>query len=160
MSSVHCHVAHSKHRKPLRNLLLSISFDWRIKLWDMKSTSSADNKQGSLLLEIVNPSYDYLCDVKWSPIHPALFACATADNSILIWNLLKSTSEPLDVIKLSADQSVIDNCLWDKSGKALLVGKSNGTVVQIELDETITTPKPNDEIEMERFVEKVLQKEI
>lgn len=47
------------------HLFLTSSIDWTIKLWSLK-----ENKP----LYSFEDNSDYVCDVAWSPIHPALFA--------------------------------------------------------------------------------------
>ena len=57
---------------------LTSSFDWTVKLWNMKENRA---------LHSFEDNSDYVYDVKWSPVHPALFASVNGMARIDLWNL-------------------------------------------------------------------------
>ena len=61
---------------------LTSSFDWTVKLWNMK-----ENRP----LHSFEDNSDYVYDVKWSPVHPALFASVNGMARIDLWNLNTDT---------------------------------------------------------------------
>jgi WD40 repeat protein len=48
------------------------------------------------LLELVAPTYDYVCDVKWSPVNGSLFSTITSGGVLAIWDISRSIVEPQD----------------------------------------------------------------
>lgn len=77
-------------RKVLKPLLLSSSLDWSVKLWNMgavfghQSTAvgavnGAPPSPASALAMFSNSTYEYICDVQWCPVHPALFCMVSAN---------------------------------------------------------------------------------
>lgn len=44
---------------------------------------------------------DYVCDVAWSPIHPAVFACVDGMGRLDVWNLNNDTEVCLLLLSLS-----------------------------------------------------------
>jgi WD40 repeat protein len=90
ITAVEPHPSSSQNHK---HLLLSSSLDWTVRLWDLKNFSTP-------LLEFSTPSYDYVCDVQWSPVHPAMFVTATSGGRLALWNLSRSTTEPVDAVSV------------------------------------------------------------
>ncbi len=87
---------HPSRSNKYKHLVLSSSLDWTVKLWDLKNFAQP-------LIEFFTPSYDYVCDVQWSPVHPAVFVTVTSGGRIALWNLSKSSTEPVDSINVVND---------------------------------------------------------
>lgn len=87
---------HPSRSNKYKHLLLSSSLDWTVKLWDLKDFTQP-------IFEFFAPSYDYVCDVQWSPVHPAVFVTVTSGGRISLWNLARSTTEPVDSLSLTAE---------------------------------------------------------
>jgi WD40 repeat protein len=79
---------HKGFLKGLGGLVLTSGVDWTVKLWSPASSDAP-------LLSMVSHSYDYMCDVKWNPGHPSLFATASSNGTIGLWNLAVSLDEPI-----------------------------------------------------------------
>ncbi len=173
MSQVDAHqgLVSSMHRNPhngkfFKDLLLTSSLDWTVKLWNT-SPSLFTNEP---LLEIVAPSYDYVCDVQWSPANASLFSTITSGGVLSLWDLSKSTLEVQDSfnvlkdspisssgganndVKSSSSSSNIDGGLnalnrlvWANDGLSLYVGDTRGNVRQIDVKESAAKPRPGDE---------------
>ena len=60
------------------HLFLTSSIDWTVKLWSLK-----ENRP----LHSFETNGDYVYDVAWSPIHPALFAAVDGTGRLDLWNL-------------------------------------------------------------------------
>ncbi|XP_032222152.2 cytoplasmic dynein 1 intermediate chain 2 [Nematostella vectensis] len=116
------------------HLFLTSSFDWTLKLWSHKSPrpyySFEDNG-------------DYIYDVKWSPIHPALFATVDGTGRLDLWNLNSDTEVP---IASTATESLtaLNNVQWTQSGQQISVGDDDGRVYIYDVGEQLATPR-NDE---------------
>ena len=48
---------------------------------------------------------DYVYDVQWSPIHPALFAAVDGTGRLDLWNLNNDTEVNLDNVFLEVDEA-------------------------------------------------------
>lgn len=60
------------------HLFLTSSFDWTVKLWSVK-----ENRP----LYSFEDNGDYVYDVAWSPVHPALFATVDGTGRLDLWDL-------------------------------------------------------------------------
>merc|ERR1712154_326197 len=47
------------------------------------------------ILTLLSHSYDYMCDVQWNPAHPSIFASASSNGTVGLWNLASSLDEPI-----------------------------------------------------------------
>ena len=65
------------------HLFLTSSFDWTVKLWSMK-----ENRP----LYSFEDNGDYVYDVAWSPVHPALFATVDGTGRLDLWDLNQVTA--------------------------------------------------------------------
>uniref|UniRef100_A0A0N4ZSX6 WD_REPEATS_REGION domain-containing protein n=1 Tax=Parastrongyloides trichosuri TaxID=131310 RepID=A0A0N4ZSX6_PARTI len=115
-------------------LCLTGSLDWSVKLWNVR-----DNK---LLYHFDNHS-NYVTDVAWSPVHPAIFVSTDADGKIYLWNINEDVETPTSTITLDNDVSV-KKVLWSKSGQHLLVGDTCGNLHVYGVDESLYTPKQDE----------------
>lgn len=152
---------HPSRSNKYKHLVLSSSLDWTVKLWDLKNFSAP-------LIEFFTPSYDYVCDVQWSPVHPAVFVTVTSGGRISLWNLSKSSTEPVDAINVvnetedapsagntapvttatSAAAHVLralNKVVWARDGQSVLCGDSHGTLHLLKLHPQAVTPTPADE---------------
>ncbi|VDK44701.1 unnamed protein product [Gongylonema pulchrum] len=83
------------HKAPgiidLSHFFLSSSLDWTVKLWSTKETKPlcSFEKHG-----------DYITDVAWSPVHPAVFTSADASGNVFLWNLNEDTEAPISHLQL------------------------------------------------------------
>ena len=75
-----CHNSHGPI--DFSHLFLTSSVDWTLKLWSVK-----ENKP----LYSFEDNGDYVYDVAWSPIHPAVFATVDGMGRLDIWNLNQDT---------------------------------------------------------------------
>lgn len=150
---------HPSRSNKYKHLLLSSSLDWTVKLWDLKNFAQP-------LIEFFSPSYDYVCDVQWSPVHPAVFATITSSGRISLWNLAKSSTEPvdaLDVVNVSDEGAgnapgaaasaaqhhhplrALNKVVWARDGQSVLCGDSQGTLHLLRLHSAAVLPTPVDE---------------
>merc|ERR1712224_1114809 len=98
ITNVDFHPPHTKLRvnSDTLNLFLTSSFDWTVKLWD---------KKADLELHCFDFMQDYVHDVSWSPVHPAVFACVDGLGRVSIFNLAnKDYGQPV------VDKIVTEGC--------------------------------------------------
>ncbi|XP_063777432.1 cytoplasmic dynein 1 intermediate chain 1 isoform X3 [Pseudophryne corroboree] len=100
------------------HLFLTSSFDWTVKLWTTKH-----NKP----LYSFEDNADYVYDVMWSPLHPALFACVDGMGRLDLWNLNNDTEVPTASTTVEG-ASALNRVRWAQSGREVAVGDSEGRI--------------------------------
>ena len=73
----------------LGGLVITTGVDWSTKLW-------APAHRDGPLTSFLSNSYDYMCDVQWSPVHPSIFATASSNGTMNIWNLASTIDQPIN----------------------------------------------------------------
>ena len=126
-------------------LLVSSGVDWTVKLWGPAYHSDKP------LMSYVSHSYDYMSDVSWSPIHPSLFATASSNGSVGLWNLATSLDEPItgpEGILVQPDSSSsgvgLNKIKWSADGRRLAVASSDKVHV-LHLSDDVTRTKGDEE---------------
>ncbi|XP_069585458.1 cytoplasmic dynein 1 intermediate chain 1 isoform X3 [Ranitomeya imitator] len=100
------------------HLFLTSSFDWTVKLWTTKH-----NKP----LYSFEDNADYVYDVMWSPLHPAIFACVDGMGRLDLWNLNSDTEVPTASTTVEG-ASALNRVRWAQSGREVAVGDSEGRI--------------------------------
>ncbi|XP_044026855.1 cytoplasmic dynein 1 intermediate chain 1 isoform X6 [Siniperca chuatsi] len=100
------------------HLFITSSFDWTVKLWSTKH-----NKP----LYSFEDNADYVYDVMWSPIHPAIFAAVDGMGRLDLWNLNNDTEVPTASVTIEG-ASALNRVRWSSGGKEVAVGDSEGRV--------------------------------
>ncbi|XP_067132735.1 cytoplasmic dynein 1 intermediate chain 2-like isoform X8 [Centruroides vittatus] len=121
------------------HLFLTSSFDWTVKLWSLK-----ENKP----LYSFEDNGDYVYDLAWSPIHPALFACVDGMGRLDIWNLNNDTELPTISIATEGNPA-LNRVIWTPSGHQVTIGDDMGKIWIYDVGEQLATPKID---EWSRFV--------
>jgi dynein intermediate chain len=97
-------------------LLLTCSLDSSVKLW------STEHPEAPVMS--FEPSSEYICDVRWSSVHPALFAVADSSGNVGIWNILKDVEVPAVSEKIS--EKSLNKVRWSADGKSVITGDADG----------------------------------
>ncbi|XP_061616372.1 cytoplasmic dynein 1 intermediate chain 1 isoform X1 [Phyllopteryx taeniolatus] len=100
------------------HLFVTSSFDWTVKLWSTKQ-----NKP----LYSFEDNADYVYDVMWSPVHPAIFASVDGMGRLDLWNLNNDTEVPTASVTIEG-ASALNRVRWSPGGKEVAVGDSEGRV--------------------------------
>lgn len=111
-------------------LLLTSSLDSMVKLW---STEHPHEPVFSF-----EPSSEYICDVRWSSTHPALFAVADGSGSVSIWNILKDIEVP--VVEEKIGDKALNKIRWTPDGKSLIIGDADGKSHVYEVPSEVRSP--------------------
>ena len=118
--------------------------DWTVKLWSPKSNSRP-------LLTLEN-AQEYVYDVEWSPTHPSIYASCDGDGMLEVWDLNRDTESPI-AQKQTTKRTAL-NCLkWNKDGRKIAVGDSEGYINLWSLDKEISQPKNEDNIKFEELIQ-------
>uniref|UniRef100_A0A8C2JE84 Dynein, cytoplasmic 1, intermediate chain 1 n=1 Tax=Cyprinus carpio TaxID=7962 RepID=A0A8C2JE84_CYPCA len=98
------------------HLFTTSSFDWTVKLWSTKH-----NKP----LYSFEDNADYVYDVMWSPVHPALFATVDGNGRLDLWNLNNYTEVPSASVTVEGG-CALNRVRWSSGGREVAVGDSEG----------------------------------
>jgi len=116
------------------HLFLTSSFDWTIRLW---------NNKDSKVLYSFEDSGDYVYDVQWSPIHPALFASVDGMGKLDLWNLNLDTEVPTTSVTIEAS-AAINRVKWSGNGHQLAAGDDDGYIYIYDIGEQFANPRPDE----------------
>lgn len=101
-------------------MILTCGTNSEIKLYSILQTES---------LVTFCPENGYLYDIEWSPIRPCVFACASNDGNILLYDLMESGKEMCQITK--ASDSSIYTLNFNQSRPDLLATGDRSGVVKI-----------------------------
>ncbi|XP_069465279.1 cytoplasmic dynein 2 intermediate chain 2 isoform X2 [Ambystoma mexicanum] len=119
--SPHGGPVHSVDCSPFhRNLFLSAGTDGHANVYSMLQAQP---------LRSLQLSSKYLFGVRWSPVRPLLFAAATGEGAVLLYDLGKSSQKPSASIQQTTDAQPV-YCLEfnQKQTHLLAAGDANGTL--------------------------------
>lgn len=88
-----------------------------------------------------NQHRDPVHDVKWSPVHPAVFASIDWNGQLMVWNLNYDTESPVATADIGTKGQKI---MWNAAGSQLLVGDNKGRVLLYDVHESISKPKSDE----------------
>ncbi|VDK42879.1 unnamed protein product [Anisakis simplex] len=131
----------------LSHLFLSSSLDWTVKLWSSKEPKAlcSFEKHG-----------DYVADVAWSPVHPAVFTSADAAGNLFVWNLNEDNEAPITRLKME-DGVGIRRMKWTHSGQQLTVGDEKGNLWLYDVHESLINCKADEWSKLARTLRDIKQ---
>ncbi|XP_030753674.1 cytoplasmic dynein 1 intermediate chain isoform X10 [Sitophilus oryzae] len=113
------------------HMFLTSSFDWTIKLWSLK-----DSKP----IYSFDDNGDYLLNLKWSPVHPALFAAVDCCGRLDLWNLNQDTEVPAASVTVEG-MPALNKVSWTPSGLHVTVGDNLGRIHVYDVAENFAHPR-------------------
>ncbi|EPY85580.1 cytoplasmic dynein 1 intermediate chain 1 isoform 4 [Camelus ferus] len=130
VTGINCHMAVGPI--DFSHLFVTSSFDWTVKLWTTKAPDSKhgigqENTLHNKPLYSFEDNADYVYDVMWSPVHPALFACVDGMGRLDLWNLNNDTEVPTASVAIEG-ASALNRVRWAQGGKEVAVGDSEGRI--------------------------------
>ncbi|CAG0920489.1 unnamed protein product [Notodromas monacha] len=114
----------------LSHLFLTSSFDWTVKLW------SARDKKPVYSFECGS---DYVYDVSWSPVHPAVFATVDGTGRLDMWNLNFDTEVPAASVYVDGGSAALNCVSLTQSGQHVIVGDMAGKLWVYDLGDRRTS---------------------
>uniref|UniRef100_A0A8C0KEV5 Dynein cytoplasmic 1 intermediate chain 1 n=1 Tax=Canis lupus dingo TaxID=286419 RepID=A0A8C0KEV5_CANLU len=114
-------------------MTLSECAKFLIRLARRPEAAAAPPSLPGLCLQHNKPLYsfednaDYVYDVMWSPVHPALFACVDGMGRLDLWNLNNDTEVPTASVAIEG-ASALNRVRWAQAGKEVAVGDSEGRI--------------------------------
>eukprot|EP00566_Odontella_aurita_P007514 CAMPEP_0113581846 /NCGR_PEP_ID=MMETSP0015_2-20120614/31551_1 /TAXON_ID=2838 /ORGANISM="Odontella" /LENGTH=697 /DNA_ID=CAMNT_0000486383 /DNA_START=247 /DNA_END=2340 /DNA_ORIENTATION=+ /assembly_acc=CAM_ASM_000160 len=129
-------------------MVLTTGVDWTTRVW-------APAYKDTPLLTLLSHSYDYMCDAQWSPVHPSVFATASSDGTLGLWNLSASLDEPLSgtegiVVDGAPDSSSargLNKIRWSHDGRRIAAAAADRLHV-LSMSDEVSRPKVDDEAKM------------
>ncbi|POM77321.1 Dynein intermediate chain, partial [Phytophthora palmivora] len=114
------------------SLLLTCSLDSTVKLWSLEHPNTP--------VLSFEPSSEYISDVRWSSVHPALFAVADSSGTVSVWNILRDVEVPVVSAKIS--QKSLNKVRWSADGKSVITGDADGKsyIYEVPSDVSIAVP--------------------
>ncbi|CAG9773101.1 unnamed protein product [Ceutorhynchus assimilis] len=113
------------------HMFLTSSFDWTTKLWSLK-----DSKP----IYSFDDNSDYVLDIKWSPVHPALFAAVDCSGRLDLWNLNQDTEVPA-ASETVEGMPALNKVSWTPSGLHVTVGDNLGRIHVYDVAENFAHPR-------------------
>ncbi|KER21419.1 hypothetical protein T265_15099 [Opisthorchis viverrini] len=131
------------------SLFLTSSLDWTVRLW---STSEYTP------LHTFEDYFDYVYDVSWSPVHPAVFAAVDGTGRLDVWNINQDVEVPCARHSIrghtgqdrTGGNIALNKCRWDSSGSYLAAGDNQGRVTICSVHESLSQPGPEQWSELAR----------
>ncbi|XP_008577539.1 PREDICTED: WD repeat-containing protein 34 [Galeopterus variegatus] len=119
-----------------RNLFLSAGTDGHVHLYSMLQAQPLTSLQ---------LSHKYLFAVRWSPVRPLVFAAASGEGDVQLFDLQKSPHKPIVSIKQTQDESPV-YCLEfnNQQTQLLAAGDAKGTVKVWQLSTEFTEQRPRE----------------
>lgn len=113
------------------DLVLTSSIDWTIKLWSLKEQQ---------FLYSFEDNSDYVLDVAWSPVNPALFASVDGSGRLDLWNLNQDTEVPTATVQVEGAPA-LNRVSWTPSGLHVTVGDDTGKIYVYDVAESLAMPR-------------------
>ena len=116
------------------HLFLTSSFDWTVKLWSLK-----ENRP----LYSFEDNGEYVYDVAWSPVHPALFAAVDGTGRLDLWHL-NSDTEVATASVVVEGAPALNRVSWTQSGLHVTAGDDSGKIWVYDVGEQLANPAPDE----------------
>ncbi|XP_067868221.1 WD repeat-containing protein 34 isoform X2 [Heterodontus francisci] len=146
--SPHCGPVHSVDCSPFhRNLFLTAGTDGHVHLYSMLQAEPI------LSLQL---SQTYLFSVIWSSVRPLVFAAATGDGTVLIFDLGQNSLCPAVSIEQNAGRTPVYCLAFNpKQPELLAAGNAEGSVKVWQLSAELTKQGPREMIILEQLANEV-----
>jgi len=118
----------------LSTYFLTSSTDWTVKLWSLRDTRP---------LLSLEDNADYVCDVRWSPVHPAVFAAVDGTGRLDVWNLNSDTEVPAATTVIDG-ATAVNKCRWNATGTVIAGGDTTGRIHICDIDASLAIPRADD----------------
>jgi dynein intermediate chain len=142
-----------------KNLFLTSSLDWTVKLWNTAQSLEEP------LLQFFSPTYDYICGAQWSPSNASLFGTISSNGSVNLWNMSKSVLEPSETFHINsrspalpgggskgAGAASLNKFSWLRDGRKMVVGDSAGSLYLLGMQDAAADAKLGDEAKFEHVL--------
>nr|KAF6488426.1 hypothetical protein HJG63_020603 [Rousettus aegyptiacus] len=130
-----------------RNLFLSAGTDGHIHLYSMLQAQPLTSLQ---------LTHKYLFAVRWSPVRPLVFAAASGEGDVQLFDLHKSSQKPTVSVKQTQDESPVYCLEFNRQQTQLLAaGDAKGTVKVWQLSTEFTEQGPRETEDLDQLAAEV-----
>ncbi|KAI8923149.1 WD40-repeat-containing domain protein [Entophlyctis helioformis] len=113
-----------------QDLFLTSSVDWTVKLWKTQPAAKTAGMHAggpvATCLHSFDEAEDYVFDVAWSPVHPAMFASVDGTGRFDLYNL--AISEIPVASDTMPNRKALNKIAWDKEGRRVGLASSDGSL--------------------------------
>ena len=110
--------------------MVTTGVDWSTKLWVPAFSSRRP------VVTFLSGSYDYMCDARWCPANPSVFATASSNGTVNIWNLASAVDQPVSGTEgvpvaaggggpASSPSDGINRLQWSPDGRRMAVASGD-----------------------------------
>lgn len=154
----------SLHFHPLKgpvdfsDLFLTSSMDWTCRLWRLRNPSSATINQpprsGVNTISVkplisIEEAGDYVYDVSWHTVHPALFTQVDGSGRVDLFNLNSDIERPLASVTAGTGRA-LNKVRWDKrDGRRLATGGADGRLYVYDVG-SMAIPREEEWVELQK----------
>ncbi|UZJ54845.1 hypothetical protein CBS101457_004165 [Exobasidium rhododendri] len=173
ITGLHFHPLHGS--VDFSELFLSSSMDWTSRLWRLKGNSTTaaaattasaaatirsggnTTQRGESIAPILTleEANDYVYDVAWHTVHPALFAQVDGSGRFDLFNLNIDAERPIVSITVGSARA-LNKIKWDKKdGKRAATGGADGRVYVYDIG-GMATPREEEWIEFQKVIARLM----
>ena len=102
---------------------------------------------------------DYVYDVQWSPVNPALFATVDGTGRLDIWNLINDSEVPTASVVVDGAPA-LNKIRWSQNGHQIAVGDDQGKITLYDVNDTYANPRPDDWSKFVRVLQDLKQSSV
>ncbi|KXS13615.1 WD40 repeat-like protein [Gonapodya prolifera JEL478] len=133
VTGLHFHPVNGPGGGTLGDLFLTSSVDWTVQLWRAKSISRPSTHfTPHFPVSVFTDFSDYVYDVRWSPLHPAVFATADGSGRLDLYNLNAELEVPVMSAHVGQGRA-LNKVDWSRDGKSVATGGVDGRVSVFEV---------------------------
>ncbi|XP_059161698.1 dynein intermediate chain 2, ciliary-like isoform X2 [Physella acuta] len=145
-------------------IFITCSADWTVKIWEMKDTMEAHDKN-----EMRKPLFSFdlnnsVGDVAWAPYSSTVFAAVTSDGKAFVYDLNINKYEPLcEQMVAQKKKTKLTHVDFNPTYPIVVVGDDRGSVVSLKLSPNLRkmkaekkgAPPPDEATKVQREIEKL-----
>ncbi|KAJ3340563.1 hypothetical protein HDU93_006856 [Gonapodya sp. JEL0774] len=133
ITGLHFHPVNGPGGGTWGDLFLTSSVDWTVQLWRAKSISRPSTQFTTHSpIALFSDASDYVCDVRWSPLHPAVFATVDGSGRMDLYNLNAEIEVPVVSAEVGEGRA-LNKVEWSRDGKSVAVGGADGRLSVFEV---------------------------
>lgn len=122
--------------------LKGILSEWNLIPNSISKLIFALKEPGKPLYSFENNS-DYVYDVQWSPVNPALFSTVDGTGRLDLWNLINDSEVPTASVVVDGAPA-LNKVRWNQNGHQIAVGDDQGKITLYDVNENYANPRSDD----------------
>lgn len=166
ITGLHFHPLHGP--VDFSDLFLSSSMDWTSRLWRLKGNKASsasvtpairgtNAQRGETIVPLLTleEANDYVYDVAWHSVHPALFAQVDGSGHFDLFNLNVDVERPIVSVNVGNSRA-LNKVKWDKKdGRRVAMGGADGKVYVYDVG-GMASPREEEWLELQKVIAKLM----